>query len=80
MSPIRRGYTLIEVMASSLVLSLGLLSACALVFYGLRIIRNAQGKSIGMATAMTILADPSPLKTGSHFTPQTRAGMVSARS
>jgi len=66
---IRRAFTLIEVMAGVLVLGLGLLSATALIFYGMRLARSAQNKSIGMATAMTVLADPSPLRTDPSLTP-----------
>jgi prepilin-type N-terminal cleavage/methylation domain-containing protein len=58
-----RAFTLIEVMACVLVLGMGLLAATALIFYGLRLARLAQAKSLGMATAMTVLADPKPLPT-----------------
>lgn len=65
----RTGFTLIEVMACLLVLSLGLLSACGLILYGLRLVRIAHGRTIGMATAMTIMANPTPLATDPTLTP-----------
>ena len=63
------GFTLIEVLACLLVLTLGLTSACGLVFYGLRLVRNAHGKTIGMMTALTVLVDPMPLKTDPTLSP-----------
>lgn len=65
----RNGFTLIEVMACLLVIALGLTAAAGLMFYGLHLVRTAHGKTIGMATAMTVLADPSPLKTDPSLTP-----------
>ena len=65
----RRAFTLIEVMACVLVLGLGLLAATALIFYGLRLARSAHAKSLGMATAMTVLSDPKPLATDSTLSP-----------
>ena len=56
-------------MACVLVLGLGLLAATALIFYGLRLARSAQAKSLGMATAMTVLSDPKPLATDATFSP-----------
>lgn len=65
----RQGFTLIEVMACLLVLALGLTAAAGLMFYGLHLVRASHGKTIGMATAMTVLADPSPLRTDPSLTP-----------
>lgn len=65
----RSGMTLIEVMACVLVISLGLMAACAMVFYGLRLVAKAHGETVGTATAMTVLADPSPLKTDPTLSP-----------
>jgi len=59
----RSGFTLIEVLASVLILSIGLIGTCALIMYGLSLVRVAHGKSLGLATAMTVLVDPSPLRT-----------------
>jgi len=65
----RTGFTLIEVMACLLVLSLGLMSACGLILYGLRLVRISHGRTIGMATAMTVMANPTPLATDPTLTP-----------
>jgi len=65
----RSGFTLIEVLACLLVLTLGLTAACGLVFYGLRLVRNAHGKTIGMTTALTVLVDPTPLRTDPTLSP-----------
>lgn len=73
----RRAFTLIEVMACVLVLGLGLLAATALIFYGLRLARGAQGKSLGMATAMTVLSDPKPLATDPTLSPSANAKKTS---
>lgn len=59
----REAYTLIEVLAGVLVLSLGLFSACAMTLYGLSLSRSAHARTMGMATALTVLADPTPLAT-----------------
>lgn len=65
----RIGFTLIEVLACLLVLTLGLTAACGLVFYGLRLVRSAHGKTIGMTTALSVLVDPTPLKTDPTLSP-----------
>jgi hypothetical protein len=61
--------TLIEVMACVLVIAFGLMAACAMVLYGLRLVAKAHGDSVGTATAMTVLADPSPLRTDPTLSP-----------
>ena len=63
------GFTLIEVLAALLVLSLGLTAACGLIYYGLRLVRSAHGRTIGMATAITVVNDPRPLRTDPTLTP-----------
>ena len=65
----RLAFTLIEVLASVLILTLGLTSACALILYGFHHVRSAHGRSIGMATAMTVLIDSTPLRTDPTLTP-----------
>lgn len=65
----RIAFTLIEVLASVLVLTLGFVSACGLIVYGLRLARISHGQTIGMATAMTVLIDPTPLRTDPSMTP-----------
>jgi len=58
----RKAFTLIEVMACVLILTLGLAAATGLVFFGIRLASSAHAKSIGMATALTVLVDPTPLQ------------------
>lgn len=65
----RRGTTLIEVMACVLVIAFGLMAAYAMILYGLRLVAKAHGESVGTATAMTVLADPSPLRTDPTLSP-----------
>ncbi len=65
----RSAFTFVEVMACVLILTLSLLAAVGLILFGLHLARSAHGKSIGMATAMTALADPSPLRTDPSQTP-----------
>lgn len=55
------GFTLIEVMASLLVLSLALAGAIALIQHGLRMASLAAGRSTGMATAVSVAMDAAPL-------------------
>lgn len=69
MSRPRRGFTLLEVMASVLVLTIALTAACGLILYGLHLVRSAHGRSVGMATAMSVLEDPSPLRTDPTLSP-----------
>lgn len=57
----RRGFTLVETLACLLVLSLGFAAAIVLVAYGLQTVRLSLARSMGMATALTIAADPTPL-------------------
>lgn len=64
MSRTRRGFTLLEVMGSVLVLSLGLASAIGMVLYGLHLAKLSMGKATALATAMTVAVDPSPLQSG----------------
>ena len=56
-----RGFTLVETLACLLVLSLGFAAAIVLVAYGLQTVRLSLARSMGMATAMTVAADPTPL-------------------
>jgi Tfp pilus assembly protein PilV len=54
-------FTLIEVMASVIILSLGLISAIGMLLYGLQLAKLSIGRATGLATAMTVAIDPSPL-------------------
>lgn len=65
----RRGFTLIEVMASVLVVAIGLTAACGLILYGLHLARASHGRTIGMATALSVLDDATPLATDSSQSP-----------
>lgn len=66
----KRGFTLIEVMAALLVLSLGILSAIGLVVYGMQLAKVSVGKATGMATAMSVAVDHKPLlPSGAFWTP-----------
>ncbi len=60
----RRGFTLIETLACLLVLSMGFAAAIVLVAYGLQLARLSLARSMGMATAITVAADPDPLLPG----------------
>lgn len=54
-------FTLIEVLASVLVLGLGLLSAVGLLLYGLQLAKLSMGRATGIATAMSVAIDPTPI-------------------
>lgn len=56
----RGGFTLLEVMAMLLVLTLGLLSAIALYLYANRVAVKAQAASTAMATAISLAYDGAP--------------------
>jgi hypothetical protein len=60
MSP-RRGFTLIEVLAIMLVITLGLMATIGLVFFGVIQSARAKGAELGMATAISVALDPQPL-------------------
>jgi hypothetical protein len=57
----RGAFTFIEVLACLLVLSLGIASAVGMVMYGVLLATRAQGRATGMATALTVAADATPL-------------------
>lgn len=57
----RSAFTLIEVLACLLVLTLGFAAAIALIAYGLQIARLSLARAMGMATAITVAVDPTPL-------------------
>jgi Tfp pilus assembly protein PilV len=56
----RKAFTLIEVMAALLTLTIGVLSVVALLLYGVRAASRAQGHATGMLTAYTVMVDPLP--------------------
>lgn len=57
----RHGFTYIEVLAGVLILSVGMFGVIGLVIYGQRLATRAQAQATGMATAMSVAVDPSPL-------------------
>ncbi len=59
--PSRCGFSFVEILACLIVLVLGITSAVSLVMYGVLLAARAQGKATGMATAMSIAADATPL-------------------
>jgi prepilin-type N-terminal cleavage/methylation domain-containing protein len=60
----RSAFTLIEVLAALIVLSLGLASAIGLVMYGMQLSRVSISRATGLATALTVAVDPQPLYRG----------------
>lgn len=57
----QRGFVFIEVLATILVLAVGLVSAVALTRYGVRLAREAQAAALAEPTARSVLADTAPL-------------------
>lgn len=56
-----RGFTMIEVLASVLVLVVGMLSVVGMVAWGIKRASLAQAASTAMATALTVVDDAEPL-------------------
>lgn len=59
----RRGaaFTMIEVLASVLILTVGMLAVVGMVAFAIKQASRAQAASTAMATAMTVVDDPEPL-------------------
>lgn len=57
----KRAFTLIEVLAALITLTLGLLSAVGLVVYGIHLAHLSIGRTTGMATALSVAVDARPL-------------------
>lgn len=55
-------FTLIEVLASVLILMVGMLAVAGMVAWGVRQAARAQASSTAMATALTVTDDPEPLQ------------------
>lgn len=55
------GFTMIEVLASVLVLMVGMLAVVGMVAWGIKQASRAQAASTAMATALTVIDDPEPL-------------------
>lgn len=60
MSP-RRAFTLIEVLASLLIITTGMLAVVGMIAFGIRQASRGQASATAMATALTVLEDPAPL-------------------
>lgn len=58
---IRHAFTMIEVLCGVMILSLGITAAIGMVLYGLRQAEVSIGRTTGMATAMSVAVDPTPL-------------------
>lgn len=56
----RRGFTLIEVLAMLLVLTVGMVGALGLLSFGIRTARESQLQAIGYPTARSLLFDVHP--------------------
>lgn len=54
-------FTLIEVLASLLVISIGMMGVVGMVWYAVILADRSQAGSTAMATALTVLDDPTPL-------------------
>lgn len=69
MNRFRTGFSLVEVLACVLVLGLGLIAATSLLLYGLQLAREARGRTMGMATALAVLNDATPIATDPAVSP-----------
>lgn len=58
----RSGFTLIEVLAALIVLTLGLAAAIGMVIYGMQIAKLSLGRATGLSTAMTAAVDRNPAR------------------
>ncbi len=56
------GFTLLEVLASVLVLTVAFGAAIGLVLYGLQLAKSSMGRATALATAMSVAIDPDPLQ------------------
>jgi hypothetical protein len=57
---VRRAFSLIEVMACLLLLTLGFFAILLMVLWGQRIASDAQGRATGLITAQSALVDTAP--------------------
>lgn len=58
----RTAFTLIEVLASVLVLVLGFAAAIGMILYGFQLAKISMGRATAMATAMSVAVDPTPMQ------------------
>jgi prepilin-type N-terminal cleavage/methylation domain-containing protein len=57
-----RGFTLLEVLGSLLVLSLGFAAAIGMILYGFHLSKESMARATALATAMSVAVDPHPLQ------------------
>ncbi len=57
------GFTMIEALASALIIMVGILAVIGMVMFAIRKSAEAQSASTAMATALTVVDDPTPLGT-----------------
>ena len=62
MKPRRSAFTMIEVLASVFILSVGLCSAIGLMLYGLQLAKISMARATALATAMSVAVDATPLQ------------------
>jgi len=58
----RRGFTLVEVMSALLVITIGMAAVVGMVAYAVILANRSQAASTAMATALSVLDDPTPLR------------------
>jgi prepilin-type N-terminal cleavage/methylation domain-containing protein len=57
---VRAGFTFIEVICVLMIVGIGMLSVVGVTAYGLMTASKSQGEITGLATAMSVAADPQP--------------------
>ncbi|MBN8525497.1 MAG: hypothetical protein J0M02_09185 [Planctomycetes bacterium] len=60
--PVAGGFTMLEVLASILVLTISFGAAIGMVLYGIQIAKQSMGRATALATAMTVAVDEHPLQ------------------
>jgi prepilin-type N-terminal cleavage/methylation domain-containing protein len=60
----QRGFTLIEILAATLILVVGLITVVGMVLYGLGLAQQARGRSLGISAALTAIVDPASIRGG----------------
>lgn len=56
----RRGFTLVEVLAALLVITIGMAAVVGMVAYAVLLANRSQAASTAMATALSVIDDPLP--------------------
>jgi prepilin-type N-terminal cleavage/methylation domain-containing protein len=60
MRRIRRGFTLLEIIASLLLFAMGMMAIIGVIVFGMRSAMRAQADATAWATALSVLKDPVP--------------------